>query len=100
MCELKPERTNELEQFIYQKCYDRIWAAGAEYIADHPNSLELGYSRIKYPDAATLQDMVLEFTTNISIDEDMLTFDAIVSCEIELEEETHRESEVALKKIS
>lgn len=88
---MKPDRTNELEQFIYQKCYDRIWTAVSEYIASHPNSLELGYSRVKYPDAATLQDMVLEFTTNISIDEDILSFDAVVSCEIELEEETHHD---------
>jgi hypothetical protein len=86
---------NELEQFIYQVCYDPIWAAVSEYVAAHPNSLELGYSRVKYPDSATLEDMVLEFSTNISIDEDRLNFDAIISCTIELEQETYHDVQTA-----
>ena len=55
----------------------------------------MGYSRVQYPDSATLEDMVLEFSTNISIDEDTLSFDAVVSCTIELEEETHNDTNTA-----
>lgn len=39
--------------------------------------------RIHYPNSAILQDMVLEYTTNISIDEDHLNFDTILSCTID-----------------
>jgi hypothetical protein len=91
MSELK----NELERFIYQVCYDRIWNTVFEYVSEHPNSLELGYSRIQYPDSASLEDMMLEFSTNICIDEDTLSFDAVVSCTIELEEETHNGTNTA-----
>ncbi|MDT8900240.1 ImmA/IrrE family metallo-endopeptidase [Anaeroselena agilis] len=90
-----PNRTNELEQFIYQKCYDRIWEAVYGYVAAHPNSLELGYSRVQYPDSAMLEDMILEFSTNINIDEDTLSFDAVVSCVIMLEQETYHDTVTA-----
>ncbi|MDR1538128.1 MAG: hypothetical protein LBU32_09070 [Clostridiales bacterium] len=89
------EYQNELEQFIYQICYDRIWNAVSEYVSAHPSSLELGYSRVEYPDSATLEDMVLEFPTNISVDEDTLSFAAVVSCTIELEQETYHDVETA-----
>lgn len=58
---------NELERFIYEKCYDRIFSPLAEWVSENPNSLELLYSRVEYPDTATLQDMLLEFTTNVAI---------------------------------
>jgi len=90
-----PNRTNELEQLIYQKCYDQIWETVSTYVAAHPNSLELSYSRVQYPDSALLEDMVLEFSTNILIDEDTLTFDAVVSCQIELEEQTYHDTKNA-----
>lgn len=86
-----PTYKNELECFIYEKCYDRIYNPLAEWVAEHPTSLELLYSRIEYPDTATLCDMLLEFTTNVSIVEDVISFDAVVSCEIELEEETYHD---------
>ena len=86
-----PTYKNELERFIYEKCYDRIFNPLAEWVAEHPTSLELLYSRIEYPDTATLCDMLLEFTTNLSIVEDVISFDAVVSCEIELEEETYHD---------
>ena len=88
-------QTNELEQFIYQKCYDRMWEGISEYIASHPSSLELPYSRVKYPDSAALESMLLEFSTNISIDENTLSFEAIVSCEILIEQETYHDTVTA-----
>ena len=76
--------TNELEQFIYQICYQPMWEEAYNYIYSRPTTLDLSYARIKYPDKAYLRDMLLEFTSNIEIDEDFLSFDAIVSATIEL----------------
>lgn len=77
---------NDLEEFIYKICYQPIWTAVNNYIAVHPTSLRLSTSRVKYPDSAMLLDMMLEYTNNISIDEDTLHFDAIISCTIELQQ--------------
>lgn len=75
---------NDLEEFIYKICYKLIWEAVNNYIYFHPTALNLSTSRVKYPDSAMLLDMMLEYTNNISIDEDKLIFDAIISCTIEL----------------
>ena len=37
-----------------------------------------------------LEDMILEYTKNIRIDEDSLLFDAVVSCTINLAEDTYK----------
>ena len=77
--------SSDIEQFIYQICYQPMWNTVAEYIYIHPTLLDLTYSRIVYPDFAVLRDMLLEYVTNIEIDEDILRFDAAVSCTIELQ---------------
>lgn len=79
-------KRNDLEEFIYKICYQPIWTAVNNYIAVYPTSLRLSTSRVKYPDFAMLLDMMLEYTNNISIDEDTLRFDAIISCTIELQQ--------------
>lgn len=61
---------NEIEEFIYRICYSDILRAAANHVANHLYSLDLSYSKIKYPDNASLKDMLLEFATNINIDED------------------------------
>lgn len=81
---------NEIEQFIYTICYRPMWEAAYSYISEHPYALNLSYSRIQNPDSAMLEDMILEFAKNIRIDEDNLLFDAVVSCTINLTEETYR----------
>ena len=63
---------NEIEQFIYTVCYRPMWEAAYTYIAEHPYALNLSYSRIQNPDSAMLEDMILEYTKNIRIDEDSL----------------------------
>ena len=80
---------NEIEQFIYEICYRPMWEAAYSYIAGHPYALDLTFSRIKNPDSATLEDMVLEFPKNIRISEDSLLFDAVVSCTVNLTEDTY-----------
>ena len=79
-------KRNDLEEFIYRICFQPIWKAVNNFIACHPTALNLSTSRVKYPDTAMLLDMMLEYTNNISIDEDKLLFDAIISCTIELQE--------------
>lgn len=80
---------NEIEQFIYNVCYRLIWEAAYSYIAEHPYALNLTYSRIQNPDSALLEDMILEFPKNIRVVEDTLLFDAVVSCTINLTEDTN-----------
>ncbi len=81
---------DEIERFIYEICYQPIWASLSEYIVQHLSLLDLTYSRVKYPDSACIEDMLLEFTRNVRVDEDSLLFDAVVSCTLNLEEESYR----------
>lgn len=78
---------NEIEQFIYKMCYQPIWDSVSTYIYHHPYALDLSFSRIKYPGYALLEDMVLEYTTNIRINGDILSFEAIVSCTLIMTDE-------------
>ena len=75
---------NELEQFIYEVCYHPMWEEAAQYISAHPYALDLSRSRIKYPTSAYLENLSLEFTCNIRIAEDILSFDAVTNCSIAL----------------
>lgn len=81
---------DEIERFIYEICYQPIWASLSEYLVQHLSLLDLTYSRAKYPDSACIEDMLLEFTKNVRVDEDSLLFDAVVSCTLNLEEESYR----------
>lgn len=76
--------SNEIEQFIYKICFQPLWESVNTYISNHVYTLDLKYSRIKYPDRALLQDIILEHPTNIRINGDSLFFDAAVSCTIDL----------------
>jgi hypothetical protein len=77
---------NELEEFIYKICYSPIWTAVNSFLANHAAALRLTTSRVKYPDTAILMDMLLEYTNNIQLEEDTLSFDAVISCTIELQQ--------------
>lgn len=81
---------NEIERFVYEKCYKEIWKKVALFIAKNPFQLDLSCSRIKYPDVVTLEDMLLEYTTNVRINGDHLLFDVVVSCTINLTGDTER----------
>ena len=81
---------DEIERFIYEICYQPIWAAVSEYVSQHLSLLDLTYSRIKYPDSAYVEDMLLEFTKNVRIDDNSLLFDAVVSCTMNLTDDSYR----------
>lgn len=81
---------NDVEQFIYEICYRPMWEEVSIFLHEHPHSLDLVFSRIQYPDTAVLEDMILEFPSNVRINGDHLLFDAVVSCTIELSEETEK----------
>ena len=53
---------DEIERFIYEICYKPIWASVSDYVSQHLSLLDLTYSRVKYPDSAYVEDMLLEFT--------------------------------------
>lgn len=80
---------NDLEEFVYEYCFNQILHTTTVFVAEHPAALDLTYSRIKYPDTATLMSLIPEFVTNIAISEDTLSFDAIMSGIIELSEENY-----------
>ena len=80
---------NDLEQFIYEHCYNDILQAASAYLAMHPTALDLSFSRIKYPDFASILSLIPQFATNITIAGDKLSFDAVMSGIIELSEETY-----------
>lgn len=86
---------NEIEQFIYEICYRPTWEAAYKFIYEHPYQLDLTFSRIKYPDNGLLEDMMLEYPTNIRISEDTLLFDAVVSCTVTLSVDGYRGIETA-----
>lgn len=72
-----------------------MWEAAYKFIYEHPYQLDLTYSRIKYPDNGLLEDMMLEYPTNIRISEDTLLFDAVVSCTVTLTVDGYRGMETA-----
>lgn len=86
---------NEIEQFIYEICYRPMWEVVNTYIFHHPTVLDLSYCRIKCPDSAILKDMLLEFPANISIDEDTLYFDAVISCTVEVSQNDYGNTRTA-----
>ena len=80
---------NDLEHFIYEYCFDEIFQATSVFLSVHPTVLDLSFSRIKYPESANVLSLLPEFATNITIDGDQLSFDAIMSGIIVLSEETY-----------
>lgn len=81
--------TNDIEQFIYEFCYQPLWDSVNSFLYNHLYTLGLSFSKIKYPDSASLSSMMLEFPTNIMINEDNLIFDAILSCSVHLEQDDY-----------
>ena len=71
-------------------CYPHIWTDVLSHLVQHLSLLDLSYSRIKYPYSANIEDLLLEFTRNIHIEEDTLYFEAVISCTINLTEDSYR----------
>lgn len=82
---------NEIGQFFYEISYRPIWEAIASYLSYHLYSLDFTYSRMKYQDSAVLEEMVLEFPSDIRTCGDVLFFDAVVSCTVILTKEEYYE---------
>jgi hypothetical protein len=86
-------KQSDLDRLIDKKCYDSIFDAVASYIEDNPDKLEISSNFVEKPDGATLSDLEFIRTCNTSIDENIISFDAIVSCEIEIDETVRRNRE-------
>ncbi|MFA9422471.1 MAG: hypothetical protein ACERLG_02770 [Sedimentibacter sp.] len=81
---------SELEQFIYEICYPPMRTAVNTYISSHSYSLDLSFSLIKSPDTAILEVMLLQYVNNVRIIEDKLLFDVILSCTVNLTEDSYK----------
>jgi hypothetical protein len=86
---------SEIDRFIDKKCFDALYSALSSYIEDNPDNLELESTSnfVEEPDGACLIDMEIIKTENCVIEEDEITFDTIISCEIEIEETIKRNRE-------
>ena len=86
---------SDLDRLIDKKCYTKIYNTVAQFIEDNPDKLEMnGVSNfVEQPDGASLIDMEFIRTCNAVIEDDGIFFDAIVSCEIEIEETVLRNRE-------
>jgi uncharacterized protein YpiB (UPF0302 family) len=81
---------NDLEQFIYKNCYEGIFKEISGFLSKHPNCLNLEFCRVKFPNSVILQSLELEFTSNVTINEDTLSFTAVFSASLLLEEENYQ----------
>lgn len=81
------EYRNEIERFIYEICYSPMWEGINSYMALHPSCAKSPFSRVIVPTSAVLQDMIVEFISAVTIDEDFLRFKAVVSGTVYLEED-------------
>lgn len=53
-CAMKSVAANDIERFIYEKCFDHIYFAVSRFASEHPISLELPYCCLDYLDEATV----------------------------------------------
>ena len=83
------EYRNELEQFVFEFCYQPIMDEACSILAVRPTCLDLTFSCVKYPETALLQSMIPEFAKNITVNEDTLSFDLVASCILLLSENTY-----------
>lgn len=82
-----------LDRFIDKKCFDAIYRALEGYVEDNPADLELSSYHVQEPDGAQLLDMEVIKTVGGTSADDTITFDVIVSGEIEIEETVRRNRE-------
>lgn len=82
-----------LDRFIDKKCFDAIYRALEVYIEDNFGNLELSSYHVQEPDGAQLLEMEVIRTNGGTSEDDTITFDVIVSCEIEIEETVKRNRE-------
>jgi hypothetical protein len=92
---MEKNKTSNLDRLIDKKCYDAMYNAVSQFIEDNLNNLELsGLSNlVEEPDGACLSDMEFIRSCNAEIEDNKIVFDAIVSCDIEIEETIRRNRE-------
>lgn len=72
----------QLDRFADEYCLDFITKAVSHYVEDNYDKLECN-TRLQ-PESASLDDIRLEFTTNVKTYDNQIGFDAIVSADIEI----------------
>jgi hypothetical protein len=84
-----------IERLIDKRGYDAVYKAVAAFVEENLDKLDLMYKSklVEEPDAASLADLNIERTINEQTSGDKITFDVIVSAEIEIEETVSRNYE-------
>ena len=75
---------NSIDEFIYEHCFTQIRETVTAYAHNHPSQFVGRYARNTYPTDAFLQSMILQFSSNITADENELCFDATFNCIVTL----------------
>ena len=89
------KKHSELDRFIEKFLTNNIFNKAAEFVEYKFKSLDLGRTAdvVKEPEAAILRGIDLQFTQNVKIIEETVSFEVVFSCEIETEQTIRRESE-------
>jgi len=83
-----PVNKNDLGRHVLEQYHDEISGSLMAWISKHPGSLKKKGNRSMSPGAVSLRNMHLRFLTNVTIVPDIVSFDAVLSCEIGVKEWT------------
>ncbi len=73
-----------LDRFADRYCLDLIESAVSRFVAANCGELECVSRVVQQPESATLDDLRIEFTTNVQTYGDLIGFDVAVSADIEI----------------
>jgi hypothetical protein len=90
------ELNKTFEKLIDKTCFNKIFNAVSEYIDDNYRHLDLAERSnfIEEVQEASLDDLQILRISNIEQDDDIVKFDVIVNCDIEIEETVRRDRQV------
>lgn len=90
------ELSKAFEKLIDKTCYNKIFNAVSAYIDNNYRYLDLAARSnfIEEVQEASLNDLQILRISNIEQDDDIIKFDVIVNCDIEIEETVRRDRQV------
>jgi len=89
------DKSTVIDKLVDKRGYDIIYSAIAGYVEDNPDKLDLLYESnfVEEPDGASLVDIEIIRTANVNTKGDTVSFDVILSADIEIEETVKRNRE-------
>lgn len=93
---MSDEPQKAFKRLIDKACFDSIYSAVSNYISYNFDNLDLAERSniIEEVQSASLEDMEIQRIANLRQDDEVVKFDVIVSCEIEIEETVRRDRQV------